>query len=66
MTRLDEITKQKKVYLDDLFEFLRIPSITRDKDGVRKAAEWLLSRVKQTASSYEIIETEWSPVLSCE
>ncbi|MHA1738385.1 MAG: M20/M25/M40 family metallo-hydrolase [Candidatus Heimdallarchaeota archaeon] len=58
--------KQKEKYLEDLYDFLRIPSITRDKEAVKKAATWLKKRLEQTASYVEIIETKGNPVVIAE
>ncbi|NHJ31233.1 MAG: M20 family dipeptidase [Asgard group archaeon] len=66
MNRFKELQKQKKNYLEDLFDFLRIPSITRDADEVKKAAKWLKNRLDQTADYVELIETKGNPVVIAE
>jgi acetylornithine deacetylase/succinyl-diaminopimelate desuccinylase-like protein len=58
--------EQKSEYLDDLFEFLRIPSITRDTEAVKKAAEWIYEYLEETADNIEIIYTKGNPVIIAE
>ncbi len=39
---------EKKEYLDELFEFLKIPSISADpdyKNDVKKAADWIAEKL---------------------
>ncbi|MHA1532822.1 MAG: hypothetical protein ACTSR6_12595 [Candidatus Heimdallarchaeota archaeon] len=66
MNRLELLQNQKDKYLKDLFDFLRIPSITRDKDEVKKAAKWLENRLALTANYVEIVETKGNPAIIAE
>ncbi|MCE7745078.1 MAG: M20 family dipeptidase, partial [Candidatus Heimdallarchaeota archaeon] len=66
MNRLELLQNQKDKYLEDLFDFLRIPSITRDKDEVKKAAKWLENRLALTANYVEIVETKGNPAVIAE
>jgi acetylornithine deacetylase/succinyl-diaminopimelate desuccinylase-like protein len=66
MKRIEQLKNQKDKYLEDLFDFLRIPSITRDAEGVKKAAKWIKNRLDQTADYVEIIETKGNPVILAE
>ncbi|MHA1121658.1 MAG: M20/M25/M40 family metallo-hydrolase [Candidatus Heimdallarchaeota archaeon] len=66
MNRLELLQNQKDKYLEDLFDFLRIPSITRDKDEVKKAAKWLENRLALTANYVEIVETKGNPAIIAE
>ena len=66
LKRLELIAKEKEIYLKDLFEFLKIQSITRNRDGVKEAANWLKNRLEQTADYVEIIETKGNPVVIAE
>ncbi|MHA2073158.1 MAG: M20/M25/M40 family metallo-hydrolase [Candidatus Hodarchaeales archaeon] len=54
---------RKKSYLDDLFELLKIPSITQDTMEVKNAATWLIKRLNLTASSVESFETPGNPII---
>jgi len=66
LNRLELLQNQKDKYLEDLFDFLRIPSITRDKDEVKKAAKWLENRLALTANYVEIVETKGNPAVIAE
>jgi acetylornithine deacetylase/succinyl-diaminopimelate desuccinylase-like protein len=54
---------EKKDYLEDLLKLLRIPSVSRDRNNIKKTADWLTNRLKQTADYIEQIETEGNPVI---
>ena len=66
MKGLDIFEKKKKEILDDLFDLIRIPSITREKEDVKKAARWLMNRLNETADYVELIETEGNPAIIAE
>jgi acetylornithine deacetylase/succinyl-diaminopimelate desuccinylase-like protein len=53
-------------WLEELFEWLRIPSISADPthaDDVRRAGEWLRDFVESAGGSAEIQQTETSPLV---
>ena len=52
--------------MDDLFSLIRIPSVSRNKDEVQLAANWLEDRLKQTANYVEQIPTTTNPVILTE
>ena len=58
---------QKKQYLDELIDFLKIPSISADpefKNSVIDAAEWLAKSVsKAGCENVEIIKTKGHPIV---
>ena len=64
------ITSNKERFLSELFDWLRIPSVSADsrhKDDVRKAAEFLLDKFKQAGvTSAEICETKGHPIVYAE
>ncbi len=66
MKELDYFAKQKEQYLDDLFELIRIPSITRDQKAVQEAANWLEKRLKDSADFVKQIPTQGNPVVIAE
>ena len=57
----------KKQYLDELIDFLKIPSISADpkyKKSVKKAAEWLSNSISNAGcENVEIIETKGHPIV---
>src|SRR6478735_10480387 len=59
-------TNQQR-FLDELFEWLRIPSVSADsrhKGDVRKAAEFIVQRLKDAgADSVELCETKGHPII---
>ncbi|HLW38961.1 MAG TPA: dipeptidase [Brumimicrobium sp.] len=61
------ILANKQRFLDELFEFLRIPSISADpayKKEVKKAAEWVAKNLKDAgADNIEVCETEGHPIV---
>jgi len=63
---VDYFHERKQEYLDDLFQYLKLPSISNDEEGVRKAAIWLESQLKTTANYYKIVETSGNPVILAE
>ncbi len=64
------IEKNKERFLDELFELLRIPSISAQsehKEDMIKAAEWLkASLLKAGADMAEVMPTEGNPVVFAE
>jgi len=59
------LAANEQAYLDELIEFLRIPSISTDpehKDDVRAAAEWVAARMKKAGiPEVEIVESGGHP-----
>lgn len=47
-------------------DFLRIPSITRNRESVEKAAHWIINRLKRTTDSVELIKTGGNPAIIAE
>ena len=58
---------KKEKYLNELIDFLKIPSISADtnyKNSVRKAAKWLSNSISKTGcENVEIIETNGHPIV---
>ena len=51
--------------LDELIDWLRIPSISTgapDPDGLRRAAEWVVDRVRAAGGECEVLETSGNPL----
>jgi acetylornithine deacetylase/succinyl-diaminopimelate desuccinylase-like protein len=51
---------------DELFEFLRIPSVsarTEHREDMRRAAEWLSARMRDIGLSTEIVPTDGHPIV---
>src|SRR5579859_1208165 len=63
----DYIQSNQQRFLDELFELLRIPSVSADsrhKADVRKAAEYISQKLKDAgADSVEICETKGHPIV---
>jgi acetylornithine deacetylase/succinyl-diaminopimelate desuccinylase-like protein len=59
-------TREKTRFKDELFDFLRIPSVSaksdHDKD-TRRAATWLAERMKAAGLKVEVLETPRHPVV---
>lgn len=70
MKDLEELLHQRSErYQQDLFELLRIPSVSTDPDGrqdVRRAAEWLLAHFRQMGLPAELLETRRHPLIIAE
>lgn len=65
----DYATENASRFRDQLFELLRIPSIsTADayKEDVRRAAEWLVNDLQSIGLTAELIETEKHPLVYAE
>src|SRR5688500_17958405 len=63
----DYITSNKERFISELFDWLRIPSVSADsrhKNDVRKAAEFLKEKLQQAgADKVEICETKGHPIV---
>ncbi len=64
------IEKNQERFLDELFELLRIPSVSADsrlKGDVRKAAEFLVNKFKEAGvDTVELCETKGHPIVFAE
>jgi acetylornithine deacetylase/succinyl-diaminopimelate desuccinylase-like protein len=64
------ISKNKDRFLSELFDWLRIPSISADskyKSDIRKAAEFLKNKLKEAgADKVELCETAGNPIVYAE
>lgn len=66
---LDDIEKNSQLYVDELIEFLKIPSISTlpaYAGYVRDAAEWLLRRAERLGLKGRLYETPGHPVVYAE
>lgn len=63
----DLIEKNRDQYLSELFELLRIPSVSADsrhKEDVRKAANYVLQKLEEAGAGHtEIVETKGHPIV---
>jgi len=63
----DYLREHQQQYLDELLEFLRIPSISslpENKDDVQAAAEWVSARLNQAGmEDVQILATDGHPVV---
>ena len=66
MKSLEYLDKFQNSFLEDLFDLIRIPSVTRDNKSVQEAANWLEKRLKQTADFVQQIPTQGNPVVIAE
>jgi acetylornithine deacetylase/succinyl-diaminopimelate desuccinylase-like protein len=63
---LDRIEREKSGYLEELKDYLRIPSISTDPEyrgEVRRAAQWLAEQMRGAGLSAELIETAGHPLV---
>jgi acetylornithine deacetylase/succinyl-diaminopimelate desuccinylase-like protein len=65
---IDEyVRSQRQRYEEELFEFLRIPSVStqsRHKEDVRRCAEWVAEKTREAGvSSVELVETPGHPIV---
>ena len=63
---LDRIEQEKESYLEELKEFLRIPSISTDpaySEEVLRCAEFLKGRMEAAGLTAELIQTERNPLV---
>ena len=67
MTPLDYINENKQRFLDELFDLLRIPSISADsafKGDVQRAAEFVSDRMKEAgADNVQVFPTAGHPIV---
>ncbi len=59
----------KEDLLEELKEFLRMPSISaraEDEGGFRECAEWVRSKLEEAGAEARILETEGHPVVNAE
>ncbi|MEM9558282.1 MAG: dipeptidase [Acidobacteriota bacterium] len=62
----DRIEREHEAYLDELKDYLRIPSISTDPAydaDVRRCAEFLLEKMRQAGLDARLIETEGKPLV---
>lgn len=63
----DYIDKNQEKYLSELFDLLRIPSVSADsrhKDDVRKAAQFVMKKLKEAGADHvELMETGGHPIV---
>jgi acetylornithine deacetylase/succinyl-diaminopimelate desuccinylase-like protein len=63
---LNYIDSNRDRFLDELFEFLRIPSISASSehnDATRKAAEWLMEKMRQAGLDVSMHDTAGHPIV---
>ena len=63
---LDRIDREKATYLEELKEFLRIPSVSTDpeyREDVLRCADWLAERMRSAGLTAETISTEGYPLV---
>ncbi len=66
---LDRVEAEKEGYLDELKDYLRIPSISTDPQytpDVRRASEFLLAKLRGAGLAAERIDTEGHPLVYAE
>jgi acetylornithine deacetylase/succinyl-diaminopimelate desuccinylase-like protein len=70
MAKLDDYLEQNRSgFESDLFELLRIPSVSADskhKPDIRRAASWLVERFKPLGLTVELVETGGHPIVYAE
>ncbi|HCW07709.1 MAG TPA: peptidase dimerization domain protein, partial [Cytophagales bacterium] len=63
----DYIQSNQQRFFDELFDLLRIPSVSADsrhKDDVRKTAELIVKKLKEAgADTVELCETKGHPIV---
>ncbi|MFW9905935.1 MAG: M20/M25/M40 family metallo-hydrolase, partial [Candidatus Thorarchaeota archaeon] len=60
---VDLFIERKQEVLNDLFNYLRLSSISNNEEGVMKAAIWLENRLKASADFFKVVETSGNPVI---
>jgi acetylornithine deacetylase/succinyl-diaminopimelate desuccinylase-like protein len=58
LTRLARVSTLDQAWLDELSEFLRIPSVSADpahQDDLERAAEWLAAKIKRGGGEAELV-----------
>jgi len=66
---IDTLTKSAPRHLDELIDWLKIPSISSDSsrtDDVRRAADWLLQKFQSAGLHTELVETDGHPMVLAE
>jgi acetylornithine deacetylase/succinyl-diaminopimelate desuccinylase-like protein len=66
---LDRIDAEKEIYLEELKDYIRIPSISTDpqyKGEVLRASEFLIGKLRAAGLTAERIETEGHPLVFAE
>jgi len=66
---LARVEREKDGYLEELLEFLRIPSVSTDpqhKDDVRRCSEFVVDQLKAAGLDAESIETDGNPLVFAE
>ncbi len=66
MNPIEIFQESKDYFIEELFDLLRIPSITKNSTDVKAAAEWLKNLLQKTADYVEVIPTEGNPVVLAE
>src|SRR5918912_1535089 len=69
MDVIERIEGSKDDLLDELKEFLRMPSVSArggDEAGFRGCAEWVRARLEEAGAGTRIIETDGHPVVYAE
>ncbi len=66
MTAFDFFKNNEDKFLEELFDLIRIPSISRNKEDVQTAANWLENKLRQTADYVEKIPTSGNPIIIAE
>lgn len=60
------LTENRARHLDELFDFLRIPSVSAKSDHdaeTARAADWLADRIRDAGMSAEVLPTDGHPVV---
>jgi acetylornithine deacetylase/succinyl-diaminopimelate desuccinylase-like protein len=63
---LGRIEAEKETYLEELKDYIRIPSISTDpayRDDVQRASEFLLGKMKDAGLTAELIESDGHPLV---
>ena len=66
---LARVEREKDGYLEELLEYLRIPSVSTDpehKDDVRRCSEFVVDQLKAAGLDAESIETDGNPLVFAE
>ena len=66
---LERVEREKAGYLEELKDYLRIPSISADPafaDEVKRAAEFVAKRLEEAGLTTELVPTEGYPLVYAE
>jgi acetylornithine deacetylase/succinyl-diaminopimelate desuccinylase-like protein len=66
LTRLGSVAEPDAAWLEELFELLRIPSVSADPahaDDVRRAGEWVCEFVRRAGGEAELVATDRHPLV---